>query len=183
MYGPRVVTLLLRLAQRGAPGAIPALEQCLKSANAEVRIYGAVALAMYQRPRAADALAMELRRAGDVAVRANAAEFLLELGDRRGFPMRLEAFERGAELYGAIRDKEVARAFRLFACKDLRIYTQQPLPCDADAPADVRTAQAIAWRNWFHANGAFRIPTRAAALDLEAFPVISPISIGNQITR
>ena len=79
---------------------------------------------------------------------------------------------------------EASRGFRLFACRDLRIYTQQPLPCDADASADVRTAQATAWRRWWDANSAsFRIPSRAAALDLEAFPMISPITIGEQIAR
>lgn len=78
----------------------------------------------------------------------------------------------------------VSAAFRLFACRELRIYTQQPLPCDADASADVRATQATAWRNWWRVNGgSFRLPSRAAALDLEAFPMISPITIGTQIAR
>jgi hypothetical protein len=77
-----------------------------------------------------------------------------------------------------------SRAIRLFACRDLRIYTQQPLPCDAAAPRDVRAAQGAAWRRWLTSDSAkFRIPSRAAALDLEAFPMISPITIGDRTAR
>jgi hypothetical protein len=113
-----------------------------------------------------------------------AAEFLLDLSDRRGLPMRLQAFERSGEVSGRSSNDEGVRAVRLFACRDLRTYTQQPLPCDADAPANIRAAQATAWRSWLSANGAgFQIPRRAAALDLEAFPLISPIAIGTQIAR
>jgi hypothetical protein len=184
MHGPAVVTMLLRLAQFGAPGAVTALEQCVRAADPEVRIYGAVALAMYQRPAADEALAREVAGPGDITVRNTAAELLLELGDRRGLLSRLDAFERGAELYGMTNNGEAGRNVRLFACKDLRIYTQQPLPCDADAPADVRTAQSAAWRRWLSATGtSFQVPRRAAALDLEAFPLISPIAIGRQIAR
>src|SRR4030095_1999935 len=112
---------------------------------------------------------------------SKAAEFLLDLGDRRGLASRLEAFDRDAKL--SI-NNNAGRAIRLFACRDLRIYTQQPLSCDADAPADVRAVQAAAWRNWLNTQGAtFEIPQRAAALDLEAFPLISPIAIGNRIAR
>jgi len=181
MYGPAVVTVLLRLAQHGVPGAVNGLEQCLQAADSDVRIFAALALAMYQRPAAVEALARELVTPGDAPALTKAAEFLLDLGDRRGLPSRLEAFDRDAKFYT---NNDTGRATRRFACRDLRIYTQQPLPCDGDAPADVRAVQAGAWRNWLNAQGAsFQIPQRAAALDLEAFPLISPIAIGNRIAR
>ncbi len=183
LYGPKVTTLLLRLLQLGVPGASQRVEQCLTAADYDVRIFGALVLAGFQRPRADDALARELN-ADDPGVRMKAAEFLLDLSDRRGLPMRLQAFERSGEVSGRSSNDEGVRAVRLFACRDLRTYTQQPLPCDADAPANIRAAQATAWRSWLSANGAgFQIPRRAAALDLEAFPLISPIAIGTQIAR
>jgi hypothetical protein len=126
-------------------------------------------------------LARELVKPGDAPALNTAAGFLLDLGDRRGLPSRLEAFDRNPKLH--INDN-VARATRRFACRDLRIYTQQPLPCDGDAPVDVRAVQAAAWRNWLNTQGAtFQIPQRAAALDLEAYPLISPIAIGERIAR
>jgi hypothetical protein len=181
MYGPAVVTMLLRLAQHGVPGAVDGLEQCLQAADSDVRTFAALALAMYQRPAAVQALARELVSPSDEAVFGKAAEFLLDLGDRRGLRSRFEVFDRGAKLYG---NDDAGRATRRFACRDLRIYTQQPLPCDGDAPADVRAVQAAAWLNWLNTQGAsFQIPQRSAALDLEAFPLISPIAIGERIAR
>jgi HEAT repeat protein len=178
---PSVVTVLLRLAQHGVPGAVNGLEQCLQAADSDVRTFAALALAMYQRQAAEEALARELVRPGDAPALRKAAEFLLDLGDRRGLPSRLEAFDRDAKLYI---NNDAGRATRRFACRDLRIYTQQPLPCDADAPADVRAVQAAAWRNWLTTQGAaFQIPQRAAVLDLEAYPLISPIAIGQRIAR
>ena len=150
--------------------------------QSDVRVFGALALAAYQRPKATRRWRRSWRP-GDTWIRTNAADFLLELGDRRGLPIRLEAFERGGELYGTRQDED-GSAIRLFACRDLRTYTQQPLPCDAHASPDVRAAQATAWRQWWNANSAsFRIPSRAVALDLEAFPLISPIAIGDRIAR
>jgi HEAT repeat protein len=179
MYGPAVVTVLLRLAQHGVPGAVNGLEQCLQAADSDVRTYAALALAMYQRPAAVEALARELVRPGEDPVFSKAAEFLLDLGDRRGLPSRLTAFDRDAKFYI---NNNTGRATRRFACRDLRIYTQQPLPCHGDAPADVRAVQAAAWRNWLNTQGAtFQIPQRAALLDLEAYPLISPIAIGQRI--
>lgn len=77
---PPVVTLL-RLAQLGVPGAVKGLEQCLDTSNHEIRTFGALALAAYQRPRADDYLAQELTTAPDSGIRENVAEFLLDLGD------------------------------------------------------------------------------------------------------
>lgn len=170
-FGPRVVTLLLAMVQRSVPGAMAALEQCLGAASASVRVYGALALSAYDKPRAVEALAQEAAST-DAGRHGVASEFLLQLGDARGFPARLDAFESDQE------------AVRLFACRDLRSYSQLTLACDASAGAAERAVQLSAWRAWWHDNGAaFRVRTREAALDLKAFPLISPVSIGGRPVR
>jgi HEAT repeat protein len=171
IYGPKVVTLLLEMTQRSVPGARARLERCLTAASPDVRMFAALALAAYDKPRAIETLA---REANDPEAwhRGRASEFLLQLGDRRGIPARLEAWDSGQE------------AMRLFACRDLRVYSQLPLPCDASAAAAERALQASAWRAWWNENGAtFRVRSRAAELDLQAFPAITPVSFGGRPVR
>ena len=96
---------------------------------------------------------------------------LLRLGDRRGIPARLETLD------------SVSEDLRKFACLDLRAYSQQPLPCDAGASPPEHSARVAAWRAWWKANErTFRVRSREAALDLEAFP-ISPVSFGARPVR
>ena len=69
----------------------------------------------------------------------------------------------------------------MFVCRDLRVYTQEPLPCDARASASDRATNVSAWQAWWErAQPTFRVKTREAELDLQAFPLISPVSIGDR---
>jgi hypothetical protein len=171
MFGPKVVTLLLRMVQRSTPGAMERLELCLTAAAPDVRMFGSLALSAYDKPRAIEALAKEAD-AAEAWHRSRAAELLLQLGDRRGIPARLEAMESDQE------------AERLFACRDLRVYSQLSLPCNASASAAERATQSSAWRAWWNGSGAtFQVRSRQAALDLELFPLISPVSIGGRPVR
>lgn len=168
MHGPPIVTLLLDMALRDVPGALRRLTACLEVADPEVRRFGALALSAFDRQRSVERLAIEAT-AAEAWRRSRASEFLLRLGDTRGIPARLEALTSDQE------------AIRLFACRDLRVYTQMPLPCEPDASAADRAANVRAWRQWWEqAEPTFRVNAHAAALDLQAFPVISPVSIGDR---
>ena len=168
IHGPRVVTLLLDMTIRRVPGALQRLTQCLDTADPQVRMFGALALSAFDRPRAVERLAIEAK-ASEAWHRSRASGFLLQLGDRRGIPGRLE---------GLASDEEAAR---MFACRDLRVYTQESLPCDARASAFDRAANVRAWHTWWERNEAtFRVKSRAAELDLHVFPLISPVSIGDR---
>jgi hypothetical protein len=157
LYGPRVVSLLLEMIQQGVPGARKRLESCLEAADPEVRIFGALALAAYDRSQAVEQLAKEARMS-DGWHRNRASEFLLRLGDRRGVPARLQAL--GSEV----------EYTRLSACRDLRVYSQQALPCDAHV-----------WRDWWRRNEpTFRVRVREAGLDLKVFPTVSQDGIGGR---
>lgn len=154
-YGPRVVTLLLEMAQRGTAGAVQRLAACLEAADPSVRIFGALALAAYDKAAAIAQLAVEARAPSEWPHRDWASEFLLRLGDARGIPGRLEALSSDLEYR------------RLKACRDLRVYTQQPLPChDEETNADsVRQT----WLAWWKANqSTFQVRQREAALDLKS---------------
>jgi len=136
-----------------------------------VRMFGALALSGFDRPRAVERLALEAR-AAEAWHRTQASEFLLQLGDKRGIPGRLE---------GLANDQEAAS---MFACRDLRVYTQQPLPCDARATVSDRASHTRAWQAWWErAEPTFRVKTREAELDLQMFPLISPVSIGDRRVR
>jgi hypothetical protein len=111
MYGPSVVTVLLRFAQHGVPGAVNGLEQCVQAADSDVRTFGALALATSQRPAAEEALARELVRRSDGPVLTKAAEFLLIRAIGAGC-LALEAFDRDAKL--SI-DSDAGRATRRVA--------------------------------------------------------------------
>jgi hypothetical protein len=95
---------------RRVPGALQRLTACLNAAEPQVRMFGALALAAFDRPRALERLAIEAKSPEEWH-RNQASEFLLQLGDRRGIPARLEI------LAG---DLEAAHSF---ACRDLRVYT------------------------------------------------------------
>ena len=164
--GPRVVTLLLEMAQRGVPGARQRLAACLEAADPQVRMFGALAFSAFDRPRAVERLAVEAKSL-EAWQRNRAAEFLLRLGDRRGIPARLDTLASDQD------------ASRLFACRDLRVYAQQPLACDPNASAPDREANVAAWHSWWtRAEPTFRVRTREAELDLQVFPAILPVSIG-----
>jgi HEAT repeat protein len=160
MYGPPVVTLLLDLAQRQVPGALERLTASMSVTALRVRSFGALALAAFDRDRAVERLAIDAK-SSDERVRYRASEFLLELGDVRGIPGRLEL---------AVNPLPGLRAF---ACRDLRMYTQQTMPCDAFASDD----DLRAWQAWWQREGStFRLKAREAEIDRRAFPTISPIS-------
>ena len=171
MHGPRVVTLLLEMTLQGVPGALQRLTRCLTAADPQVRMFGALALSAFDRPRAVETLAVEAR-ATEAWHRSLASEFLLQLGDKRGIPARLEDLSSDHE------------AARMFACRDVRVYTQQVLPCDARVSAADRAANVSGWLAWWgRAQGQFRVKAREAQLDLRVFPTISPVSLGNGTVR
>ena len=171
VYGPRVITLLLDLTIRQVPGALQRLIASLEAAAPDVRTFGSLALSAFDRPRALERLAIEATRP-ESWQRRRASEFLLELGDKRGIAARLE---------GLVNNLDAAR---MFACRDLRVYTQQPLPCDAAANAVDRATNVSTWHAWWErAEPTFRVKAREAALDLRAYPLISPVRIGNQPVR
>ena len=170
VHGPRVVTLLLDMVQRNVIGADERLGLCLQAADPDVRLFGALALSAYDRNRAVEHLAGELRTS-DPWRRKKASQFLVQLGDPRGIPALIDALDSDEEFE------------RKLACRDLRVYSQQPLPCDApDAPV-VPRGQA-AWRDWWRDNQtSFRLRSREAALDLEAFPSVTSVSFGGPPIR
>jgi hypothetical protein len=163
--GPRVVTLLLDLTQRGIVGAREALSTCLQSADPDVRMFGALALSAYDREAAVEHLAGELRNP-PLWLRGRASQFLLQLGDARSIPGGIDQLESSED------------AIRKFACRDLRWYTQQPLPCDG-AGRSVPRSRVTVWREWWRDNAAsFRVRTREAELDRQAFPAITAVGFG-----
>jgi len=171
MREPRIVTLLLEMSQQRVAGALDRLVASLEAADPEVRMFGARALAAYDRPRALERLAREAD-ASEAWHRNRASEFLLQLGDKRGMPGRLETLNNDYE------------PIRMYACRDLRVYSQQPLPCDAGAAPAQRAANVAAWRAWWSANErGFQVRSREAGLDLAAFPPFSPVSIGGRPVR
>ena len=104
-YGPPVVTLLLRLAQLGMPGAVAGLEQCLKAAHYDIRIFGALALAAYQRPRADEALARNWPRtnAGSVpGPRSSCSTWAIDAGFRYVSTTSSWALRRSARMKLAV---------------------------------------------------------------------------------
>jgi hypothetical protein len=190
---PAAVSLLLRLAQDGVAGAVDALESCRLAADFDVRSSGAMALAAYRPAEAADYLAAELS-ATEMFQRSNAAERLLQIGDARGIPARIDALEAGSAMFGGgiMRagatasefDRESSRGVRMFACRDLRVYTQQPLPCDPAATGVALKLQVTAWRDWWEASRAtFSVRSRQARLDLESMYRIRPVTIDTFIAR
>lgn len=144
-----------------------------------------MALAAYE-PGAADRLARELD-SSERSHRHRAAELLLDLGDARGIPLRLDALEFGAAVFGASGlpgDDDAGRGVRMFACRDLRVFSQQPLPCDPRATGASLKEQVAMWRGWWHSRpSGSPLATRQARLDLEAIYDIRPVTIGEFLAR
>ena len=154
MHGPRIVTLLLDMTIRQVPGALQRLTASLDAADPQVRTFGSLALAAFNRTLAIERLAIEAK-SPEAWHRSRASEFLLQLGDSRGIPARLEAFANDQQ------------ATRMFACRDLRVYTQQPMSCDASASGPDRAVNVGAWKAWWEREEpTFRVKTREAELDL-----------------
>ena len=171
LHGPRIVTLLLDMTIRQVPGALQRLTASLDAADPQVRMFGSLALAAFDRSRAIARLAIEAK-SPEAWHRSRASEFLLQLGDSRGIPARLETLANDQQ------------ATRMFACRDLRMYTQQPMSCDASASGPDRAVNLSAWKAWWgRAEPTFRVKTREAELDLQVFPLISPVSIGSRPVR
>jgi hypothetical protein len=118
MYGPPAVTLL-DLEQRQVPGAIQRLVVASLNVKAlSIRSFGALALAASDRDRAVEHLVSDAQSA-DQWVRDKASEFLLELGDVRGIPGRLE------------RREPIHRSARTL---DYRLVTRGPLHLEVANP-------------------------------------------------
>jgi hypothetical protein len=190
---PTVIALLLGLAQQGVGGAVDALEGSLRAADPEVRQFGAMALAAYRPRLAVERLAAELRST-EAWRRSKVGGLLLMLGDGRGIPARINALEVGGAMYGqgTIRagdtangvGAEMSRGIRMFACRDLRVYTQQPLACDPSASGDTLAAQVGLWREWWKSSSpGFALRMRQARLDLNVQYMIRPVTIDSYVAR
>lgn len=158
------MTLLLEGALAGTAGFQDRLAASLRANDVNVRVHGALALSAFSRRPATDQLALELRTV-ERWQRRGVSDFLLRLGDARGIPALLDTLDDPAE------------PPPFFACRDLRIYTQQPLPCDPRADAGQRSREAAEWRAWWRAQqGSFRVPTFEAELDQAVGLRVSPVS-------
>jgi hypothetical protein len=191
---PHVVALLLGLAQENVSGAIELLDACSSAADPSVRAFGAMALAAYRPRQAVQHLAADLE-SREAWQRTEIAELLLMLGDGRGIPAHIDALERGSAIFGegmihadGKTNEEMAtdlsRGIRMFACRDLRVYTQTPLPCNPNATGDALAQQVDAWRAWWASSGAgFVLKSREARLDLELMYQIRPVTIDKDVER
>jgi hypothetical protein len=191
---PVVTALLLGLAQHGVGDAVNALEGALGAVDPDVRQFGAMALAAYRPRQAVERLAAELA-ARDAWQRNRVGGLLLMLGDARGIPARIKELELGSGIYSVgvmMSDgqspsavaSDSSRGIRMFACRDLRVYTQQPLPCDPNATGDALAAQVTAWRAWWNTSrSGFAPRTRQARLDLGVQYQIHPVTIGSNVVR
>jgi hypothetical protein len=169
MSGPRIVTLLLEMTMRGVPGAIDRLRGCLNVVDPDVRVYGALALGAFDRPRAVERLATEMT--ANVGHRRRASDFLLRLGDKRGIASLLDELTHSEEV------------LRRSACRDLRSHTQQTLPCDSRRAGADPARDAAAWRAWWErAASTFVMKGREAALDRLVLSA-TPVSFGSQPVR
>ena len=161
--GPRVVTLLLLFEQQGEKQARSLLEQAMSSTDPNVCQYAALAVGSYDRRLALDHLAQWLANP-DPGLRYQAANLLLALDDARGIPVLIDRLNSDHE------------ATRQVTCRDLRIYTQQPLACDGTLPASDRAANIQRWRSWWTGVPTFQLRGRQAALDRQAGPELRPVS-------
>jgi hypothetical protein len=152
-----------------------------------------MALAAYRPRLAVERLAAELRST-EAWRRNKVGGLLLMLGDGRGIPARIDALEAGGAMYGQGTMRagdskndlatEMSRGIRMFACRDLRVYTQQPLACDPSATGDPLAAQVGAWRGWWKSSSpGSMLRTRQARLDLDVQYTIRPVTIGSYVAR
>jgi hypothetical protein len=90
------------------------------------------------------------------AIRFQAAETLVALGDARGIPVLIE-------LVGTERGLMASGANRI-----LRYYTQEDIELASDATAEARREVYDAWQRWWRTNrDNFIVNVRAARIDLE----------------
>ncbi len=162
-YCPKVVTSLLRFAQLGHTEGRSLLEHAMQVVDPEVRLNAALAVGSYDRRAAIERLALEMDLP-DQGFRKNAADFLLRLEDARGVPVLIDLLESTYE------------SSRQQACRDLRLYTQQPLPCDGSLPAVERATNVKRWRMWWSSISTFEPKGHEAKLDSLASPEVIPVS-------
>ena len=168
IWGPQIVTSLLRMAQLGHREGQSLLGHAMEVVDPRVRIFAAMAVGSYDRSSAIDSLVREMEMP-DRGYRYLAADYLILLGDNRGIP----------DLIDRLEDKYEATRHR--ACGDLRLYTQQTFPCDGRLPADVRAANVKRWRSWWSSALNFEPKVRQAALDRLASPEVIPVSYSSEI--
>jgi len=90
------------------------------------------------------------------AIRSQAAETLVALGDARGIPVLIEQIGTGRG------------DFAWGVNHTLRYYTQEDIQLASDATAEARRAVYDAWQRWWRLNGdSFVVNVRAARIDLE----------------
>jgi HEAT repeat protein len=162
MYGPLIITLLLRFAQLGHEEGQSLLEHAMQVVDPNVRIHAALAVGSYDRRAALYQLVHEMNLP-DRGFRDHAAAFLLLLDDARGIPVLIDRLEDSDE------------STRHLACRDLRLYTQQPLPCDGRLPAEERATNVKRWRSWWSTVSKFEPRGRQAALD-RLVSSVTPVS-------
>jgi hypothetical protein len=143
--------LLLNLTSQGSSDARQLLYECSDRSDYPLVIDCSRAVAVFDRSRAT----ARLRAVKEPITRYWAADALVQLGDPQGIPMLIE--ELGSPQMSA----------RSLAFQDLRRYTQEDIPYDANAPTAARKAAADEWRRWWGTvSGTFAVKTRAARIDL-----------------
>lgn len=150
---PPALVLLLNLTSQGSGEARQLLYECNDTRGYPLAIECPRIVAVFDRQRAVGRLRGLLT---DPLLRYWGADALVQLGDSQGIPALIQ------ELEGP------AGSAQSLAFMDLRRYTQEDIPFDADAPADARKVAAGEWRRWWRSNGTnFTVKTRAARIDLD----------------
>jgi HEAT repeat protein len=149
---PPVLVLLLNLASQGSGEARQLLDACSRRSDYPLAIDGPRIVAVFDRQKAIERLRARLKG----SERYEAASALVQLGDPQGIPALIEELEAPDGSANAL------------AFEDLRRYTQEDIPYDANASADARKAAANAWRQWWRSTGTnFTVKTRAARIDID----------------
>jgi HEAT repeat protein len=161
---PPVVTILLRNVQMGNNEARGLLGLAMESKDMSVRLSAALAVGSFDWGAASDHLTKELASA-DNSQRDYMGDFLLSMKDSRAIPILIDRLDSDYE------------ASRFMACFELRLYTQQPIPCDAKVDSTEREANQTLWREWWGSTRGFEVKSHEAELDRLASPEVTPLTV------
>ena len=156
---PPALVLLLNLASQGSGEARQLLYECSDTRDYPLGIDCSRIVAVFDHQRAIVRLRELLSRPYGYW----AAEALVQLGDPQSIPAFIEELE-GPD-----------GSAHSLAFLDLRRYTQEDIPYDANASAEARKAAADEWRRWWRSTGrwwqgtgtSFTVKTRAARIDID----------------
>ena len=149
--------LLLELVHQGSTGARHILYGCLAAKDFALHNNCPFAVAVFDRQRALDWLAGQLKDR-DRNAAAQAAQSLVHLGERQGIPILIDE----------LASEDSTR--RSLAYDTLKHFTQQDIPYDPNGQVAARTEASGLWRQWWQENkDDFNVRVRAAQTDSEVF--------------